>query len=99
MDLVVTMCSTLLSQTLQGGWHEAVSTCWSCPALLSTLLTGVDSTVELLVCPDQNKAELLQQQLSSSVSAVLAAAVRGGSRSRNLLAHVCNDVNSCLLAQ
>jgi hypothetical protein len=50
--------------------------------------------VEVLVSPDDSKAQLVQQRLAGTVSAALAA--RGGSK--GMLERVVTEASSCLVA-
>lgn len=62
--------------------------------LAGSSAAGIDSRVEVLVSPDEGKAQAVQQQLGGCVSAALAA--RGGSK--GMLERVVAEASSCLVA-
>jgi hypothetical protein len=67
---------------------------FKCVGAVQILFAGIDSRVDVLVSPDDSKAQAVQQQLGGSVTAALAA--RGGSK--GMLERVVTEASSCLVA-
>eukprot|EP00775_Hariotina_reticulata_P001252 gene1252-1592_t len=92
-------------QSSQGGWLSLVMVepeqqlkarvLLSLPGLLAAAQpAGISSRVDVLVCPELEAREKLQQQLSSAVTSVLVQSALCGSM--NMLDRVCQEMSTLL---